>query len=282
MLRRLQAVPIMAGQPESMPGREDRALFTAIVRDVRRALADPSRERAGDTWDLALFGTAGGCRSPAISQRGWLMPPRCWRARNLPRHRGTAAPATPVRPKINALARLSESHAGREDHGLAPERLGRPDVEAFPQPAGLLESSGVISRYRRTRSAETGPGRPVRDPRARRPGPARWAAGLPGDVALRRHDIPLSRCGRALAATSPAEIMAVLCANLSACTRSRSEPRPAGSHSTPPAGARKTSSTCRWTAWRVTRTGRAGAVYDNAKPTGCARRLADQARPPPR
>src|SRR5664279_5130698 len=71
MLRRVQAVSVMAGQPESLPARPARALFTAIVRDARRALADPGRERAGDVWDLALFGHCGRLSFTGISQP-WL------------------------------------------------------------------------------------------------------------------------------------------------------------------------------------------------------------------
>ena len=214
MLRRLQAVSIMAGQPESMPGREDRALFTAIVRDVRRALADPSRERAGDTWDLALFGHRGRLSFTGISQPWLADAAKVWAGEELPRHRGDRGAGNSVRPKINALARLSESLRAREDHGLAPERLGRPDVEAFLNRLAYLESSGVISRYRRNticrdaRAALSG----IRALGLTRPGQV--AAGLPGDVALGRHDIPAEPVRGEPGRDLPPEIMAVLCANL--------------------------------------------------------------------
>lgn len=58
-LRREQAPEVAACPAQCVPGKPARALLSAIVRHVRRALADPGRERAGDSWDLVLFGHRG-------------------------------------------------------------------------------------------------------------------------------------------------------------------------------------------------------------------------------
>ena len=58
-LRRQQAGSIGACAAERVPGKAGRNLLAAMARQVRRALADPGSERAGDTWDLAIFGHAG-------------------------------------------------------------------------------------------------------------------------------------------------------------------------------------------------------------------------------
>ena len=42
-----------------------------MARQVRRALADPGSEQAGDTWDLAIFGHAGRLSFAGITQP-WL------------------------------------------------------------------------------------------------------------------------------------------------------------------------------------------------------------------
>ena len=58
-LRRQQAGSIGACAAESVPGKAGRNLLAAMARQVRRALADPGSEQAGDIWDLAIFGHAG-------------------------------------------------------------------------------------------------------------------------------------------------------------------------------------------------------------------------------
>src|SRR5664280_2672180 len=87
---------------------------------------------------------------PAVSEGGQIslraLPPVVV-LEELPRHRGGGA--SNVRTKVNALARLAESLRIRADHGLVPERLGRPDIEAFLNRLAYLESTGTISRYHR-------------------------------------------------------------------------------------------------------------------------------------
>ena len=128
-LRRGQAPTISDCPVESVPGRPARALLTAMARDVRRALTDPARERAGDNWDLAVFGHPGRISFTGISQPWLARAAKAWAGEELPRHRGSGA--IKVREKVNALARLSESLRARDDRGLAPDLLGRNDIEVF-------------------------------------------------------------------------------------------------------------------------------------------------------
>ena len=159
-----------------------------------------------------MFGHHGRLSFTGISQPWLARSARAWAAGELPRHRGRGA--SKVREKVNALARLSESLRARGDHGMAPARLGRPDIEAFLARLAYLESAGMISRYHRNvicrdvRAALAG----IRAIGLTRPGQA--AAGLPGDFMIGRGDIPADpergEPGRDL----PPEIMAALCASL--------------------------------------------------------------------
>jgi len=213
MLRREQATQIAACPAECVTaGKPARQLLTALGCHVRRALADPGRERAGDSWDLALFGHRGRLSFTGISQPWLAHAAKAWAGEQLPRHRG--AGASNVRIKVNAVARLSESLRVRDDHGLSPDRLGRPDIEAFLNRLAYLESTGTISRYHRNvicrgvRAALSG----IRALGLTRPG--RVAAGLPGDFAIGRDDIPAEAHRGEPGRDLPPEIMAVLSANL--------------------------------------------------------------------
>ena len=211
-LRRQQVLTIGACPTGGVSTKATRVLLTAVARDVRRALTDPGRERAADSWDLAVFGHQGRLSFTGISQPWLAWAGKAWASEELPRHRGGGA--TKVREKVNALARLSESLRGRDDHGLAPELLGRKDIDSFLNRLGYLESSGTISRYHRnvicrdTRAALSG----IRALGLTRPG--RVAAGLPGDFALGPGDIPAEPARGEPGRDLPPEIMAALCAHL--------------------------------------------------------------------
>ena len=135
-----------------------------------------------------------------------------WAAEQLPQHRGSGA--SRVRGKINSVGLLSEHLRRRPDHGLDPAALGRSDMEGFLNRLAHLEFTGQIGRYRRNmicrdvRQVLAG----IRSLGLTRPGQP--AAGLAGDFAIERADIPADpergEPGRDL----PPEIMAVLCANL--------------------------------------------------------------------
>ncbi len=89
-----------------------------------------------------------------------------------------------------------------------------PDIEAFLNRLAYLESTGTISRYHRNvicrgvRAALSG----IRALGLTRPG--RVAAGLPGDFAIGRDDIPAEAHRGEPGRDLPPEIMTVLCANL--------------------------------------------------------------------
>jgi integrase len=213
-LRRQQVSSIEECRAGQVPGKPVRSLLNALIRHVRRALADPASEQAKDTWDLAVFGHPGRLSFTGITQPWLRQAAKRWAAEELPRHRGKGA--TNVRAKISALARLSESLRCRPDHGDLPAALGRPDIENFLNRLGYLESAGTITRYHRNvicrgaRAVLAG----IRALGLTRPGQP--AAGLPGDVVITAADIP-AEAGRGEPGRDlPPEIMTALCASLDA------------------------------------------------------------------
>ncbi len=212
-LRREQVGSIEACDADRVPGKPAKSLLRAMVRDVRRALVDPNREQAKNVWDLGVFGHPGRLSFTGITQPWLRQAAKRWAAEELPRHRGNGV--SNLREKVNALARLSECLRSRpDDHGDLPAALGRSDVENFLNRLAYLESTGTISRYRRNvicrgaRAALAG----IRARGLTRHGQA--AAGMAGDFAIERGDIPAEpergEPGRDL----PPEIMTTLCANL--------------------------------------------------------------------
>ena len=211
-LRREQVASIGGCQADRVPGKPARSLLRALVRDVRRALTDPRREQAGDTWDLGVFGHRGRLAFTGIAQPWLREAAKRWAGEQLPRHRG--AGASNVRAKVNALARLSESLRTRADGGLIPAALGRSDIKNFLNRLAYLESAGTISRYHRNvicRGARAALGG-IRALGLTRP--AQVAAGLPGDFVIGRADIPAEPQRGEPGRDLPPQIMAVLCANL--------------------------------------------------------------------
>jgi len=211
-LRRQQVTSIAADEVEPVLTRPVRSLLTALTRHVRRALADPGSEQAKDVWDLGVFGHRGRLSFTGISQPWLAQAAKRWAGEQLPRHRGRGAAR--VRGKINGLGLLSEYLTCRPDRGLITTALGRGDVEGFLHRMAYLESTGRISRYRRNgicrdvREALAG----IRALGLTRPGGP--AAGLAGDFALGRGDIPADAQRGEPGRDLPAQVMAVLCANL--------------------------------------------------------------------
>ncbi|MGH3288994.1 MAG: tyrosine-type recombinase/integrase [Streptosporangiaceae bacterium] len=211
-LRRQQADSAGAADADLAASKAARSLLRAVVRHARLALADPAGEQLADTWDLAVFGHPGGLAFSGITQ-SWLRDAaKAWAAEELPRHRGGGA--SKVREKISAVARLSQSLRCRDDRGEEPGALGRPDIDAFLNRLGYLESAGTISRYHRNvicrgaRLVLTG----IRSLGLTRPGQA--AAGLPGDFAVGLRDIPAAPVRGEPGRDLPAEVMNQLCASL--------------------------------------------------------------------
>ncbi|HLQ56176.1 MAG TPA: tyrosine-type recombinase/integrase [Streptosporangiaceae bacterium] len=211
-LRRQQAASIEACDAGRARFQPARLLLAAMVRHVRRARADPASEQARDVWDLVVFGHRGNLSFTGLSQ-GWLREAaKRWAAGDLPRHRG--AGVKNVQSKVNALTRLSESLRSRDDGGLSPAALGRPDIEAFLSRLAYLESEAKISRRHRNVICR-GTGVILAGIRAlglTRPGQP--AAGLPGDFTLGRGDIPAGPARGEPGRDLPPEIMTVLCASL--------------------------------------------------------------------
>jgi hypothetical protein len=138
-------------------------------------------------------------------------------AEQLPHHRGSGA--SRVQGKINSVGLLSEYLRRRPDHGLSPTALGRCDVEGFLNRLAYLESTDKISRYHRNLVCRevwavlAG----IRGLGLTRTGKA--AAGLAGDFAIERRDIPADPVRGEPGRNLPPEIMATLCANLDTLER---------------------------------------------------------------
>jgi hypothetical protein len=211
-LRRQQAASIHDCDPDLAPGKRARSVLRAFARDTRRALADPGREQGKDNWDLAIFGRPGTLSFTVLAQPWLAAASKRWAAGQLPRHRGSGA--SRVRGKINSAGLLSQSLHARPDHGCDPAALGRGDLENSLNRIAYLEANGQVSRYRRNmicrdvRAVLAG----IRALGLTRPGQA--AAGLPGDFAVERGDIPADPQRGEPGRDLPPEIMAVLCAHL--------------------------------------------------------------------
>ena len=211
-LRRQQAASVHECDADLAPGKRARSVLRAFARDARRALADPGTEQGKDIWDLAIFGHPGALSFTRITQPWLAAAAKRWAAEQLPRHRGSGA--SRVQAKINNMGLLSQHLNSRPDHGSDPAALSRGDVEAFLNRVAYLEADGQISRYRRNMIC--------RDVRAvlagiRGLGLARAgqvAAGLAGDVAVGRADIPADPQRGEPGRDLPPEIMTVLCASL--------------------------------------------------------------------
>ncbi len=213
-LRRQHAGSVETADAGLAAGKAARSLLRAFARHARLALADPAGEQLADAWDLAVFGHRGRLSFTGITQPWLREAAKAWAAEELPRHRGGGA--AKVREKISAAARLSQSLRCRDDHGEEPGALGRPDIDAFLNRLGYLESAGTISRYHRNvicrgaRLVLTG----IRSLGLTRPGQP--AAGLPGDFAVGARDIPADPARGEPGRDLPAGIMNQLCASLDA------------------------------------------------------------------
>jgi integrase len=211
-LRRQQSASARDCDPGLAPGKRARSVLRAFARDVRRALADPGSEQAKDTWDLAIFGHPGTLSFTGITQPWLARASRRWAAEQLPRHRGSGV--SRVQAQINSAGLLSQHLQARPDHGCDPAALGRGDLEGFLNRIAYLEANGQVSRYRRNMIC--------RDVRAVLAGiralgltrPGHVAAGLPGDFAVERADIPADPLRGEPGRDLPPEVMTVLCAHL--------------------------------------------------------------------
>lgn len=277
-LRRVQVASIEACEADRVSaGKPARSLLRALVREVRRALADPESEQVKDVWDLGVFGHPGRLTFTGITQPWLRHAAKRWAAEELPCHRG--AGAANVQEKINALARLSESLRTRPDGGLVPAALGRSDIENLLNRLAYLEAAGKISRYRRnvvcrgvraalagirarglTRAGSRAPGCPAMSPSGSATSPPSPSAANREGTCHRRS----WPCSARTWTPSPR-------------SRSGSPPR---SRSTPGAGLR-TSWACRWTAWLATPTAPPCSSTTTPKPIAWAAAYRSATPPPP-
>ncbi len=190
---RRHAVPSIcsfrAADVQDWPGELPAAVRLARL-ELRRALTTIADERAGDLWDLALWGHPGYIDFRPITQRWLRETVKSWAAHDLPKRRtqrtipNTAAYAVAAR-RLSASLRAERP----QDHGEDPAVLGRRDIEAFLAHLAELEAAGQLSGYtrhyvlRKMRMLLT-------EARAlglhQRGGPM---AGLPERFALRRDDL---------------------------------------------------------------------------------------------
>jgi integrase len=192
----------------------DRGTFVReLTRHVRQAMLDPEREKTEDVWDLAAFGHGGQLVFTGISQPWLKQAAKRWAADDIPRRRGKPGPV--VQTHLNALIRLSESlRAGRDDHGVRPDVLGRADIDRFLQRLAYLTALGQLSDYTRLTIC-----RGVRAVLARiralgltRPGSL--AEGLGDDFTLTRADMPAEPAAAEPGRDLPATVMTQLCNQL--------------------------------------------------------------------
>jgi integrase len=195
--------------------RQPRDLLVVEVQTaVRRAFSSSELERRKDVWDMAHFGHRGKLHFTKITQPWLRQAAMEWASEDSPKRRGRGATST-IQTYVHSLVMLSASlRLQRDDQGMDPTRLGRPDIVAFLNRLAHLEGGGKISAYQRRKMIRHA-GKLLRDCRAlgltRRGGPL---AGLPDDFAVRAGDAPKdpdrSDEGRAL----PPEVLEQLVAAL--------------------------------------------------------------------
>jgi integrase len=195
---------------------EDQHLLRALIRHVRLAAADANAEQGKDTWDLAVFGHGGTLVFTEITQPWLREAAKAWAADDLPRRRARRV-AGITQGRINALTRLSRSlRLARDDHGDIPTQLTRHDIEIFLNRLAFLDHRGDITIATRVRTCQHVKNllAEFRNLGLTRPGGV--AAGLPGDFALARRDIPAKPDDPEPGRDLPAEVIGQLAAQLDA------------------------------------------------------------------
>ncbi|HEX6595435.1 MAG TPA: hypothetical protein VF045_00765 [Acidimicrobiales bacterium] len=124
----------------------------AVVRLARLALRRASttieEERAGDGWDLTLWGHHGAIDFRPITQTWLRETTKTWAAHDLPRRR-TKRTIPSTTAYVLVAGRLSRFLRTRADRGDDPAALGRADVEGFLAWLARSEASGKVSSYTR-------------------------------------------------------------------------------------------------------------------------------------
>ncbi|MFB7186968.1 hypothetical protein ACFCZT_17080 [Streptomyces sp. NPDC056230] len=122
-------------------------VWKSMTADIRVGLATPELEQLKDVWDAEVFGLGKGrtMNFTGLSQEWLRRAAKAWVLDAIPRRYGRNIPNS-LMSMVVCLERLSDSlRINREDHGDAPERLRRTDVEVFQQRLAYLEHTGQIS-----------------------------------------------------------------------------------------------------------------------------------------
>ena len=137
-----------------------------MARQVRRALADPGSERAGDTWDLAIFGHAGRLSFAGITQPWLREAAKGWAAEELPRHRGAGASNVQVEGQCAWRGCRKACAAAATADSRPPRSAG---------PTSRTSSAGSATSNQPGRSAATTATSSAGASAPRWPGSAAWA-----------------------------------------------------------------------------------------------------------
>jgi integrase len=185
------------------------ALLLDLQQAVSRAGISPEQEQRKDIWNTAVLGHG---RRRVIDFTGisqdWLRQAvKQWVAEELPTRRGDHATAI-LQDHVRRAAELSASlRLHRDDHGDDPRALGRADIIAFLARLRHLEAGGRISAWRRSTTCRH-LAMMLRECRALGLGrPGQPMAGLPGDFAIRRSDIPQHPAGGEAGRALPAGVL---------------------------------------------------------------------------
>ncbi|MFJ3505031.1 tyrosine-type recombinase/integrase [Streptomyces sp. NPDC090135] len=208
-------------------------VWKSMTADIRVGLATPELEQLKDVWDAEVFGLGKGrtMNFTGLSQEWLRRAAKAWVVDAIPRRYGRNIPNS-LMSMVVCLERLSESlRINREDHGDAPERLRRTDVEVFQQRLAYLEHTGQISPNLRVTICRWCARflREIREMGLTRP--RQMLAGLPDDFSFRKGDIPRPPEDKGGGRALPDEILAQLCARLDTLETSRRNGRsgaPAG------------------------------------------------------
>jgi integrase len=200
----------LAGVRSSDIRHDAGVVLRSILAELRCATSDPERERAKDVWQLVVFGLTGTLDFTGISQPWLRSATKQWVAEDLPLHRGRQA-AHASRDTINAATHLSESlrHC-RDDHGIDATLLSRADIVTFTNRLAHHRRTEAISEDTQLNTLRRAR-RFLEDLRALgMTRPAGPAAGLPGEFALRRGDVPREQDEEERGRDLPPGVLAVI------------------------------------------------------------------------
>jgi len=165
-------------------------LLRHLQREARLAVQTWEHEQRGVVWDLGVIGQPGILDFSEISQPWLRAATQWWIAEDLPRRRATKTYGV-LRDHIRTMGILSTSlRLHRDDDGDDPSQVGRSDIlayltnQAVDLDRGLLTAPTHLRQLRQIKIVLA----QCRDAGLARPG--QCMAGLPGEFAIRRSDLP--------------------------------------------------------------------------------------------